>query len=143
MKHCLKCDTIKPLTDFGFKNRTSEKYQSYCKSCQRDYGIRYYHSNKEKYEQNRIKNKRLYHDRNTDFIVSYLKLHPCVDCGETDIEVLQFDHINLVGSKSPRIGAFINGSLRKLKEEIDKCEIRCGNCHIRRTRKQLDRFREK
>lgn len=57
----------------------------------------------------------------------------CKDCGETDIVVLEFDHLR---DKEFDIG---NGKLRgtqKLLEEINKCDIVCANCHRRRTAKR-------
>jgi hypothetical protein len=65
-------------------------------------------------------------------IVEYLREHPCVDCGETDIVVLEFDHI---AEKVANISAYAGGgrSWARVKAEIDKCEVRCANCHRRRT----------
>ena len=66
------------------------------------------------------------------FITAHLKANPCVDCGETDAIVLEFDHVagkdfNL--SDAARKGV----SIKKLKDEIAKCEVRCSNCHRRKT----------
>jgi len=66
------------------------------------------------------------------FITAHLKANPCVDCGETDAIVLEFDHVtgkdfNL--SDAARKGV----SMKKLKDEIAKCEVRCSNCHRRKT----------
>jgi hypothetical protein len=30
------------------------------------------------------------------FITTYLKLHPCVDCGEDNHIVLEFDHVSVI-----------------------------------------------
>jgi 5-methylcytosine-specific restriction endonuclease McrA len=66
------------------------------------------------------------------FIAEYLSRHPCVDCGETDPIVLDFDH---VGEKSFGIGSAVQRliPLERVKAEIEKCEIRCANCHRRKT----------
>lgn len=68
----------------------------------------------------------------------YLEQHPCVDCGETDPTVLVFDHVD-PAEKYKDVGIMIhNGcSLKKVKAEIAKCEVRCANCHSRRTAKQF------
>src|SRR5207247_9126089 len=65
-------------------------------------------------------------------IVEYLTTHACVDCGETDIVVLQFDHLR---DKSMNISTLIrNGaSWTRIEQEIAKCEVRCANCHRLRT----------
>lgn len=57
----------------------------------------------------------------------------CVDCGITDERVLSFDHID-PRSKSSHVTALMTakrGSKRwaALLAEVDKCEIRCLNCH--------------
>jgi hypothetical protein len=66
------------------------------------------------------------------FITTYLKTNPCVDCGETDPIILEFDHLkdkDFNISDAARKGV----SMKKLKDEIDKCEVRCANCHRRKT----------
>jgi hypothetical protein len=56
----------------------------------------------------------------------------CVDCGERDVVVLEFDHI---GNKRSNVTvlAWSVCSLARLQEEIACCEVRCCNCHRRRT----------
>lgn len=57
----------------------------------------------------------------------------CVDCGEKDLRVLDFDHVR--GVKIDHIGRMVSGycSVSTLYAEIDKCEVRCANCHRRIT----------
>ena len=57
----------------------------------------------------------------------------CIDCGLRDLLVLEFDHVG------PKAGNVIEMarrgcSLTTLEREMAQCEIRCGNCHRRRTR---------
>ncbi len=60
----------------------------------------------------------------------YLSTHPCVDCGEADLVVLEFDHR---GDKHEEICVLVSrGSFDRLVEEIKKCDVRCANCHRRR-----------
>jgi hypothetical protein len=67
------------------------------------------------------------------FVVDYLAEHPCVDCGEDDVEVLQFDHLR---NKKYNISAMVCNGYRvyTIKQEMDKCEVRCANCHIKITK---------
>lgn len=67
------------------------------------------------------------------FILDYLRTHPCVDCGETDPVVLEFDHVR--GEKHFSIGkaSTHNIGLGRLQDEMTKCDVRCANCHRRRT----------
>jgi hypothetical protein len=72
----------------------------------------------------------------------YLGQHPCVDCGETDPVVLQFDHL---GNKERDVSyMLLNGfTWAKIQIEIDKCAVRCGNCHRRKTARDLGLYERK
>jgi hypothetical protein len=74
-----------------------------------------------------------YRDRNARYIYAYLLEHPCVDCGEADPIVLDFDHVR--GKKLCNVSHLLSGtpSLKRIQAEIDKCEVRCANCHRRVT----------
>lgn len=70
------------------------------------------------------------------WIFDYLREHPCVDCGEADPVVLEFDHVR--GEKFATIARMAQGfSLAKVRAEIAKCDVRCANCHRRKTASQL------
>ena len=72
-------------------------------------------------------------ERNAIFIHEFLQRHPCIDCGTTDVLVLTFDHVR--GEKRATISNLAHNcaSLLSLTDEIAKCEVRCFNCHARRT----------
>lgn len=65
-------------------------------------------------------------------INDHLADHHCVDCGESDPIVLEFDHR---GDKSFEIGAAVTRvmGLRQVAAEIAKCDVRCANCHRKKT----------
>ena len=69
----------------------------------------------------------------SEYVMNYLKIHPCVDCGEPNPLCLTFDHIK--GTKKFNICSKINRStnFESLKQEISKCEVRCFNCHMLKT----------
>jgi hypothetical protein len=53
----------------------------------------------------------------------------CIDCGYNDnAEVLDFDHVE-AGSKIAGIAAMIDHSWENIMAEIEKCVVRCANCH--------------
>jgi hypothetical protein len=66
-------------------------------------------------------------------VYDYLAKHPCVDCGESDPVVLDFDHVR--GQKFMNVKRMLSGtySLKRIFEEIEKCDVRCANCHRRAT----------
>lgn len=59
----------------------------------------------------------------------------CVDCGEADIRVLEFDHVDRE-TKEMLVSDY--KSVGDLLSEAPKCDIRCGICHVRRTSEQLN-----
>jgi hypothetical protein len=65
--------------------------------------------------------------------LEYLKAHPCVDCGETNPVVLEFDHVR--GKKEFNISkaSAKNIGICRLQGEVAKCDVRCANCHRKKT----------
>jgi hypothetical protein len=69
--------------------------------------------------------------RNLRVVQGILAAGRCVDCGEDDMLVLEFDH---VGAKRGQISTMVwNVGLATLRAELAECEIRCCNCHRRVT----------
>ena len=70
-------------------------------------------------------------------VFEYLSCHPCVDCGESDSVVLEFDHIESE-KKRAEVSRMISDfrSWKLILEEIAKCEVRCANCHRRKSAKE-------
>jgi hypothetical protein len=62
----------------------------------------------------------------------------CLDCGEHDPRVLEFDHREQ-SSKKGSVSRLVSGrhSLERIMEEIEKCDVRCANCHKLRTAQQM------
>jgi hypothetical protein len=73
--------------------------------------------------------------RNREFVDDYLRNHPCVDCGEDDLLVLEFDHVN---EKVRGVRELMAAGRQRIEEEIDRCVVRCANCHTRRHRLKED-----
>jgi hypothetical protein len=75
------------------------------------------------------------------YVIDYLLQHACVDCGEGDVLVLDFDHVR--GVKIMHVGEMISRerSLAMLKAEIAKCDVRCANCHRRKTMREQGNYR--
>lgn len=104
----------------------------------RETSRRYYSKNKKYF---REKNQRI-RNRNRDFLKEYLSDNPCIDCGFSDIRALEFDHVR--GEKRSEVTKLAdNGvSLKTLAIEIEKCEVRCANCHRIKTIERLNDCQE-
>jgi len=65
-------------------------------------------------------------------MMQFYKNHPCVDCGEKDPRVLDFDHLN---NKKYNVSSLLRReySWDSILEEANKCEVRCANCHRKKT----------
>lgn len=135
MKICNTCKEEKSEEDFTLRKDRGTRVAR-CKACHNAAVRGHYSENKEKYAEKNKRDLPKYRERNREYILNYLRAHPCVDCGESDIEVLQFDHNPpLQGGKRARVLSHNGSSLKRVQEEIDKCEVRCANCHVRQTRR--------
>ncbi len=64
--------------------------------------------------------------------------HPCVDCGESDPVVLEFDHIDRVTKRMDvSVMAQRGYPLATLEAEVAKCVVRCANDHRRKSVAEL------
>lgn len=98
----------------------------------------HYYKNKEVYIERAKKRNALERLKIEDWLVQYLSTHPCIDCGETDIVVLEFDHRDDI-TKVYNVGSMRRDakSLAAVMREVGKCDVRCANCHRRRTATQF------
>lgn len=68
--------------------------------------------------------------------IAELKSHPCHDCGgKFHACAMDFDHLE-GESKIDSISTLMRNmrvTLKRLKEEVAKCELVCANCHRVRT----------
>ena len=131
-KWCSRCEQTLPIEAFSANRRRRDGRQTYCKSCKATVDRSWY---ERRGDTQRERNKG-YIARNAQHVWDYLLAHPCVDCGETDPIVLEFDHVR--GEKVFALSNMVQRqfSLAKLDAEIAKCEVRCANCHKRKTARE-------
>lgn len=98
-----------------------------------EYARSHYARNSADYKERARKNNERARKAGRALTTAYLSEHPCVDCGERDVLVLQFDHVR--GVKKGNVTDLVREacSIRTLLREIEKCDVRCANCHQRRT----------
>ena len=142
MKHCKMCSRVLPLSEFPVRSATTRNPNAYCRECQRAYSRAHYAANKESHNARRCANQKRYSQQNRVKLLEYLRGKCCVDCGESDPIVLDFDHVS--GAKDYNIGNMITqATLTRIERELLKCEIRCSNCHRRKTARQFKWFKFK
>jgi hypothetical protein len=136
-KTCPTCGP-KPIEQFSFKSKAKGTRHSLCKTCHGAYRKTHYENNRAKYIKKAKVNMKEQLARNYALVDAYLREHPCVDCGETDIIVLDFDHRDRT-KKTAGVGRLIRdgASWETIKNEIAKCDVRCANDHRRKTARDL------
>ena len=136
IKICRDCKEEKPPEEFSWRNKSKGEKQSICKSCQRIRSNTHYQKNKNDYNNRARVNTPIYVKRNKLYIYNYLKEHPCIDCGEKNPVVLDFDHVR--GKKKAPLSRLVGTgvSIDTIKKEISKCVVRCSNCHRIKTAKE-------
>ena len=90
--------------------------------------VRYARENPEKVAEKTLR----FHWRQTArrFLLIQERGGMCVDCGESNPLVLQFDHRDPT-TKTSIVNRF--HALDRKREEAYKCDIRCANCHQLKT----------
>lgn len=138
MKICTKCNVEKPLDDFHWRSKAKGTKQAQCKPCKNGYHLNHI---KVYRERSRQRNK-AWRTEFREYLCGFLSENPCIDCGESDIRVLEFDHRD-DEEKLYTVAEMGRGdrSLDKVASEIAKCDIRCVNCHRVRTAIQSNRWR--
>tara|TARA_Y100000593_G_scaffold12269_3_gene22466 strand:- start:19945 stop:20400 length:456 start_codon:yes stop_codon:yes gene_type:complete len=112
---CKLCERPLPLTtNFYSKDRKSSTgFRTVCKHCAR-----------------RRRNLKL--DRRRRKILGVLSSQGCIDCNERNPLLLEFDHV--IGDKEFCISdQFLRKPWDVIEEEIEKCVVRCKNCHAIKT----------
>lgn len=131
-KWCSRCERTRPASAFYRNKRRRDGLQTYCSECKADVQGEWYRRRGHL----QLERNRGYLARNRQHLWDHLLAHPCVDCGESDPVVLEFDHV-----RGEKVAALSNMarrqfSLAKLDAEIAKCEVRCANCHKRKTARE-------
>ncbi len=138
MKKCGTCKTEKEASAFSSNKARKDGLQSSCRVCRKNYQDNWYKNNQQLHISRVQKTKAIRLDTSREFIFQYLLEHPCTDCGECDPVVLDFDHLR---DKSFDVTRMLDMSMVKIKKEIEKCVVRCANCHRRKTAREKRFYR--
>ena len=132
MRVCTICKISKSIEQFSrkrVKKNGEQVYQTSCKSCHKIYSDAHYIKNKSKYIKKAKNRTKTYRTEMYTFLIEYFSSHPCIDCGQSNPLVLEFDHVR--GKKVAAVSEMVAGQYSKqtILEEIEKCDVRCANCH--------------
>ena len=141
MKKCIRCMELKDESEFNIRSKERGLLQSVCRNCQREQGRERYINDTENVKAiNRAARQRSKEEAR-QFVHAYLSDKACFDCGESDFSVLTFDHVR--GKKKTNISDMISQgySIASLESELEKTEIVCFNCHMKREQKRRGKLR--
>jgi hypothetical protein len=134
---CSACGLNKAAADFSFSDETRRLLNSYCRECQAAYRRAHYLANKADYIRRAVAQVKARREENRREVLRYLASHPCVDCGITNRLVLEFDHRDR-REKLTEVGRLmVSTRWPRVLAEIEKCDVRCVNCHRRRTAREF------
>lgn len=134
VKVCSKCNIEKPLSEYNSKGKN--KFQPYCRPCDNQHAREYYKKNKEKQKKQIYASRKLRTEKIKKEIRELKESTPCADCGiNYPYYVMDFDHLD---SKEHNVSNMIGwAKIETIKNEINKCEIVCSNCHRIRTHQRI------
>jgi hypothetical protein len=141
MKTCTRCKQLKPKNAFNWKQKHIKR-ASHCRVCTKEQVKSHYNNNTEYYVKKAKKSNAKIRKKHQEFLATFLKDNPCIDCGENDLLVLELDHrepSKKVNAISLMMRQMV--SLKKLEQELDKCDVRCANCHRRKTALEINSWR--
>jgi transcription elongation factor Elf1 len=141
LKTCSHCKIDKDVSCFSKDKQKKDGLQIYCKSCSKIYRDKTYYKDS-KLKDSIVKRNKERQLKVKEFVIDYLLKHPCIDCGEKDPVVLEFDHLN---DKKVEVSRLIRDKypLPTVQKEIEKCVVRCANCHRRKTAKDFGWYKFK
>jgi hypothetical protein len=111
VRRCSRCGLVLPIELF---NRYRAGRQGWCRRC-----FLGYHEANGAAARGRRRERYL---RACEFVRAFLERNPCVDCGEADMLVLEFDHVHAKRDWVSRLMAR-GAALERIQEEIDRCEV--------------------
>jgi hypothetical protein len=136
---CRWCGLTKPAEEFHLRDKATGRRHSSCGICFNAYRREHYRMNRTEYIQRNI---RILRGRGRQWLRRlwvYLLEHPCIDCGEADPVVLEFDHLDRT-TKRQTVSFLARSGYpwATVEAELAKCQVRCANCHRCRTAVQFD-----
>ena len=143
MKKCDHCKEPKEDSEFNWKFKSLGIRHNTCRECMSIHQKKYFSGPAHDRHLEQVKErKEIARQVAREYAYNYLLTHPCQECGESDVRVLEFHH---VGDKDMAVAYMVSSgySVERIQAEIDKCTILCANCHRKLTVEERGWFRKK
>ena len=108
-KTCSDCGETLPIGEFSWNGRGN--WKPYCDECVR-------------------KKARARSSLNREWIAEQKRQAGCLYCHEKDPCALLFHHRD-PSQKQRAVSLLVGNSRKRIREEIDKCDVLCFNCHAK------------
>lgn len=137
-KRCSGCRELLPVSGFNRRSTARDGLQAYCRACNAKWHAEHREHHNRQIAARNVRVKEQMRRR----MAEYLRDQACVDCGEDDLRVLEFDHLR---DKTMEVSVLVarGHSWERILEEIAKCEVVCANCHRRRTHDRANTYRSR
>lgn len=132
-KRCRTCGLDLPLESFARRTASADGRQPRCRSC----WAAWYLANKDGHVAEVRRRNAARSAANRARLTAYLLANPCVDCGEGDLRVLDLDHRDRAQKRDVVSRLVFRAPWETVARELTLCDVRCANCHRRRTAQQL------
>lgn len=136
VKRCPGCGRDLPTSAYHRNRRQRDGLQAQCRECKNARQRAWYRKNQaaetlkkgaQRDARRQTARRRLY---------ALLVRSACADCGESDPACLDFDHVR--GEKRMSVATMVGYAYgwEAVRAEIAKCEVRCANCHRKKTARE-------
>lgn len=147
-KKCSKCDQLKPQSEFFRRSRITGKLHSECKECyglaRQSYQVDHYRRCRSRYLANAKKRREKKNAEYRALLTTYLSDKSCNECGESDIRVLELDHFDPANKEfTVSQGVKLGYNMSLIRQEMEKCQVLCSNCHRKRTAAQFNWYKNR
>ena len=124
-KICTSCKETKSVDEFTKDTRNADGLAGWCRDCANEHRAEYYASTSERHRANSFERRKPFYK----LMYDCLSDRPCTICGDTNLQHLEFHHVN---SDEKDFDVSLGGrhmNLDIVMNEILKCVVCCRNCH--------------
>jgi acetylornithine/succinyldiaminopimelate/putrescine aminotransferase len=132
-KICTKCKSEKDSHLFPARKKSKDGRASWCRACFKISWEKRYYENHQHYRNSHNTSRNRIREQNARNVFEYLAKHSCLNCGESDPIVLEFDHRNKDDKIENISNLILNSTWEKIQKEIEKCDVLCANYHRRKS----------